>query len=525
MALARYFDKAALSLASLLGGAEYHTLRTRLESQVVGVRFDARAELTAEGRWTLELLVSMLARLYPTLAIEGTGDAGLAFVHHLRGIATGANRLVEFAPATAATLSVVVGDSRGDGPEPTLFAGSRGWTILTAGSGPVGTGDSTNPYGAGAAACIAAAWVFRRVFADFLPWEASTAPDPERLEASVLDLRTASAEPAGHAGEIDIGDAYLVGAGAIGNAAIWALARTPGLKGRLHVVDGERIDLTNVQRYVLTDEDDEDGVKPEVALREWGRVEAREGRALNRLEVRAEPYHWPEYLTRRGNYRADRALLALDSAEARIAVQASLPRWVANAWTQPENLGVSRHRFVGDGVCVACLYLPRGAVPNRDVLVGEVIGVRSEEELREVRRLLYTGEPLTADFLLAIAGRIGRDPQDLLPFAGGSLEQFYIRAACGGLLLRLGAAGGKPVEVPTAFQSAMAGILLAAELVADAGGLRRGLLPARTEINLLRPAGLLSVYPHTPAVRDESGYCLCADADFQEVYRTKYGAV
>ena len=65
-----------------------------------------------------------------------------------------------------------------------------------------------------------------------------------------------------------------------------------------------------------------------------------------------------EFLQKK-RYKVDRLLLALDSAYHRRAAQASLPRWIANAWTQPGDLGVSTHDFL-DGACVYCLYLPDG---------------------------------------------------------------------------------------------------------------------------------------------------------------------
>jgi len=71
------------------------------------------------------------------------------------------------------------------------------------------------------------------------------------MDASLVDFAPHRVHAPGLA-EIDIGEAFLVGVGAIGNAAVWALARTPGLRGHLHLVDGERLDISNVQRYVLT---------------------------------------------------------------------------------------------------------------------------------------------------------------------------------------------------------------------------------------------------------------------------------
>ncbi|MFX4427857.1 E2 ligase fold family C protein, partial [Acinetobacter baumannii] len=47
--------------------------------------------------------------------------------------------------------------------------GSDGWRAKLSRQRPVGSGSTTNPFGAGAAACFGAANVFRRMFADQLP--------------------------------------------------------------------------------------------------------------------------------------------------------------------------------------------------------------------------------------------------------------------------------------------------------------------------------------------------------------------
>jgi hypothetical protein len=72
--------------------------------------------------------------------------------------------------------------------------------------------------------------------------------------------------------------------------------------------------------------------------------------------------------------------------------------------------------------------------------------------------------------------------------------------------------------VPMAFQSALAGLGLAAELVKHAAGLP---IPAATStrINLLRP---LAPMLADPRARDPSGRCICRDGDFLDAYRRKY---
>lgn len=521
MALARYFDKAALSISSLLRGADHDWVRGRLSGQVVKVCYDGTAASSQEGRWTLELLISLLARLYPSIAVEPIADADPALAERLWDRARVINRLIDRAHGVPATHTVVVGETAVLDVDRVLYAGSSGWAMKTSSAGPVGCGTTDVPYGAGAAACVAAAWVFRQVFGDLLPDSPQQqSADPDALTLSLLDF-TADTSGDPMPTDIDVRDAFLVGVGAIGNAAVWALARTPKLSGRLYLVDGERVDPSNVQRYVLTDEDDEDASKPEIGRREWSRASG----AVRGLDVISLPFHWPEYMVRRGHYLVDRALLALDSAEARIAVQASLPRWIANSWTQPENLGISRHEFLGNAPCVACLYLPKAQRPNRDQLVAAAIRAEGQAEIMEVRRLLHTGVPMGEEFVSRVAERFGIECSALLLYASQSLDAFYVGAVCGGVLLRLGADTGSPAEVPMAFQSAFAGILLAAELVADAGQLRRTPLPARTEFDLLRAPALLGLRPHLPERKDGTGRCICRDPVFRSVYASKYLSV
>jgi hypothetical protein len=107
------------------------------------------------------------------------------------------------------------------------------------------------------------------------------------------------------------------------------------------------------------------------------------------------------------------------------------------------------------------------------------------------------------------------------------LRVFHSRVVCGGALIRLSHGDGQAdtvVEVPIAFQSALAGILLGAEIVIDAASLRdegsRDTPPVRTVIDLLRP---LPQYVNPPAGRSSDGHYLCADPDRLHVYREKYG--
>ncbi|MEN3236376.1 E2 ligase fold family C protein [Methylobacterium ajmalii] len=506
MALAPFFERAATAASQVLSEFGTAAFADRLQAHVVGIAFDGEAARSREGAATLDLTVRLLARLYPTLAIEALDDGGRERAVELRALASAINPVVDLNPdCRRATVVVCVGGSVPDTDATVLYAGSDGWIASFARSGPLGSGETSNPFGAGVTACLAAANVFRTVFRDQL---VNGDLDPD-LALDLRSYRPASevtvADPLGR---IDLGEAHLVGLGAIGNGAVWALARIEDAVGTLHLVDHEAVDLSNLQRYAMAGHHDIDAPKVDVAARVLG---------TTGLRVVRHQMSWDAYLADRGDWRLERVAVALDTAADRIAAQGSLPRWIANAWTQEGDLGVSRHGFDDGRACLACLYLPQGAVKDEDDRIAEELGM--PEAQPEIRRMLQTGESVPVAFVDRIAAALRIPSGALHPFVGQPLRSFYQNAICGGVVFRL-TDGEQPVKavVPMAFQSAMAGLMLAAELVKHASGT----LDAPTTItrlNLLRPIGS---HLHDPRQPDVSGRCLCGDSDFRDAYRCKY---
>lgn len=507
MALADFFDRAATAASQVLANFHLEAFEGVLHRHVVGIAFDASAVSSPEGAATLDLCVRLLARLYPTLAVIPLDDEAEA-------AAPGLVQLVQFInpraaierAAGAATVCVAVGDTRPPCDGPIIYAGSDDWTARLSRKSPVGSGATGNPFGAGAAACFAAANVFRTVFAEQLP---GGDPD-ENLALSMLTYDAASSPGGLDPGTGDLGEAHLVGLGAIGNGAVWALSRSEGLRGTLYLVDHETVEQSNLQRYVMAGQADLGVPKVDFA------AAALAGSAL---DVRPHAQRWCDYVSARGDWRFERVAVALDSAADRLAVQGSLPRWIVNAWTQDIDLGVSRHGFDDGKACLACLYVPEGAGKSEDQQVAEELGM--PEAQMEVRHLLQTHAPVDPGFVARVAQALGIPPEPLMPFAGQPLRNFYQGAICGGLAFRLsgGARAGRAV-VPMAFQSALAGIMLAADLVKHAAGVLAAPTTS-TRINLLRPLGR---YLHDPKAKDATGRCICGDADFIQAYRRKYSA-
>ena len=357
--------------------------------------------------------------------------------------------------------------------------------------------DTQNPLGAGVAAALAAANVFRYVFIshELLDRSAVLCSIPDERE-----LPTAS--------KIDIGTTnVLCGLGAVGQAVAWALARAD-IRGQLELVDHETVQLDNMQRYVLTAVQDERQLKTNLAARYLG----------EHFRVQEHALRWAEFVAREG-YAWERVVCAVDSASARREVQASLPRWICNAWTQPGDLGVSRHLF-GRGACLACLYQPRRPSLNEDAVIANALGIPELPSLMRVRELLFRNEGTPDDLLALIADRRPEvDRAALMNFSGRPIRELYREGFCGGAVLPIGLAGTPQadVHVPVAHQSALAGVLAAAALVAHALGLR----PPRTDslrVDLLRP---LPAGVRFQPMGAESG-CLCQDRDYQRRYIAKW---
>jgi hypothetical protein len=494
VALPPYYQRAAVAMSQVLHGYDDEAIRRKLQDTAIGISFGPQASNSPDGRALLDLLIRLLARLYPRLFLCGhNADAQATSLYHL---AQSINPDIEMVTEQDATLSIVVGDDVVAPPSPFIAAGCRGWRGMV-GTDLLPVADSGNPFGAGIAAALAAANVFRHVFisADLLDRAAVLTAIPDGG-----NLPTPS--------KVDLGSANVVcGLGAIGQAVVWALARVPA-SGDLDVVDHESVELDNMQRYILTAVPDEGHVKTTLAARHLG----------ERLRVRKHAMPWSEFVAREG-YAWNRVVCGVDSAAVRRQVQASLPRWICNAWTQPGDLGISRHAF-GRGACMACLYMPRTPTSNEDAIIATALGIPEVPLLMRVRELLYWNAGAPDDLLAVIADRRPDvDRTALMKFSGRPLRELYREGFCGGAVLPIGQAGRPQadVHVPIAHQSALAGVLAAAALVADTLGFR-SVRSDSLRVDVLRP---LPYGIRFQPIGAESG-CLCQDRDYQRRYAAKW---
>jgi hypothetical protein len=141
-----------------------------------------------------------------------------------------------------------------------------------------------------------------------------------------------------------------------------------------------------------------------------------------------------------------------------------------------------------------------------------------------VRDYFYYNKPLDDQLLQLLAASNHIDVAQLDKYKGLGLREFYSAAVCGGVLLALRNENSvtEQIEAPLAFQSAMAGILELSELVISRAKLRTEKFPNVTQFYpLLQVSSRINPYNHS-LPKDDTGKCICNDADYRQAYLHKW---
>jgi len=515
VSLPRFFDRIADAAAPLLGGLDHGSLRERLERTTVTLVIDDDSTGHEVG---YDFAANLLARVYPTIRLCGPQP----LVERAARTITLINPRAEILDEGAAVDWTLRLGPPTDAPREVAVSAS-GWNVYVD-SEPQDQVRAA-PAAVLAAAALGVGELFRGVFCRELGDRGRHTRTPWGV--NLVSLGAPSPVPEERAIGADVGVFALVGAGAIGQAAILTVA-VQQARGRVLVIDPERVTLSNLQRYVLTLDSDVGAVKTELAAR------AAQG---TDLEVAQAPAAWDATVLE----GAEPVLVAVDSTDDRIAIQASLPAAVFNAYTQPADLGWSRHERFGEDACLACVYWPDRPRPDRHEMIAEALG---QHPLRVLAYLAIglpagvalppggvpalpdlpappeAGEWTRRSILEDVAAQAGVSVSDLAAWRSRPLADLYQDGICGGGLLET-RIGEVPHEalVPLAHQSALAGIMLAIQFVAAR-------VPALREHRPVETEGRYDVLAGPPQIvgrlRDRSDNCLCSDAVFLEVYGDKF---
>jgi hypothetical protein len=517
VSLPRFLDRVVDATAPVLSGLDREAVRTKLADASVTLVAGERAG-DGSSRAGFLLAANLLARLYPQIRLRSPEELTRAAEAEIILINPGAD-VTASDEATTATLAYEADVNGGAA----VSVSARGWNVHIDGA-PDGH-DEPAAAAAFAAAALGVSEIFRAVFADDLGPRGRRSQQPGGFNLVTLgEPRLGLPVP----DAIDVGSFRLVGAGAIGQATAKTLA-IASAKGTMVVLDHEKVALSNLQRYVLTRDTDVGAVKVDLLH------ERLEKSALEVVPVAVE---WHVGLVD----EQLPTLVALDSPEARMGVQASLPGPIYNAWTQPADVGWSRHERFGEEPCLACLYWPQHEVPSRHEQIAAAFRQHPLRVLAYLVHRLPIGLPLPAGGIPVVPGleaptdaeqwlatpladdiaiAAGIDPAELAAWRERPLADVYQDGICGGALLHLNVGEApRDILVPLAHQSTLAGVMLATQLlVAKVPELREArstTVEARYDVL----TGLPQVLAR-PRARTDS--CICGDVVWRGVYGAKLG--
>jgi hypothetical protein len=488
MALAPFFERIYGALGGHLAISR-ESLTSALENVTVGIR--CGENLDQNDIWIAELSTNLLARLYPRIAILGPKNR----VKEWRRLALEINPDIEFENEVAGATSICIGASVADGA---IYPSASGW-VASVNHKPSHRGGPSNPYASGIAAAMACAELFRRIFLK--------SAEEKDISLSLLnfDAQTGASK---ELVDKDLGEVLFVGVGAVGNAALWALARDKSVQGRLWLVDHEDVALSNLQRYVLATH--KDVGRSKVLLGK--QILSKAGLGSVAIQQSLD-----SFTSEQGPIDIPVAVVSVDNIDGRRSTQALLPRLAVNGWTGEQALGTSWHVFSGAFACLACLYHPHGQGSSAIEQAAKSLGLSHDR----TAILWVTRQPLSDEDIQIAATTLGVEETVLTPWKGKPLGDLYTDVVCGAVPLDVTGVG-KIETVPLAHQSALAGILMAAELLKRTQPELAALSQTEPMVswdNILRAPPTIWAKPRAR----EKG-CICGDPDYQKVFAQKWEA-
>ncbi len=490
MALAPFFDR----IYSALGGhlsVSRDDLAASLQGVAVGISCGER--LSQNDFWIAELATNLVARLYPRVAIAGSEENTSV----LKALALEINPEIEILDKAPPESTIGIGEGNSG---TSLWPSASGWVARLDHSRYPGSGPA-NPYAAGAAAAFATAELFRRIFLGGKPESDFKISLLNFDQSAGVDQELPSSE---------VGEVLFVAVGAVGNAALWALARDRRRSGQLTLIDNEELELSNLQRYVLGTFQDVTKRKEKVLI---GR------RELTGTQISVETFRatLEAFAEEKCGLVTPTVCISVDNVATRRAAQALLPQLVVNGWTGDQGLGTSWHVLSRDAACLACLYQPHGQGVSQTEQAARALGLTPER----AALLWVTRVPLSDEDLEIAAKKLGVGSRALAPWRGKALGNLYTDVVCGAVPISLPVAN-RVETVPLAHQSALAGILMAAELAkrtSPALSAQSQTEPLVSWDDILRPPPAIWVKPRAR----EQG-CVCSDPDYQKIYRQKWAS-
>lgn len=235
----------------------------------------------------------------------------------------------------------------------TIFINSDGWIayVNTQGNPLDWVSNNPNPIGAQTAACIGAAEAFKAMFSTFKESNPYNTIAGGSIVFSTFDYgfkNNPMINPRLPT-SIFIDTLDLISLGAINSATLYTLCAIPGLKGNLILVEPQKLEISNLNRYLLTMAED--------AILQKSKIEVARKFADNYLGVKsAFSVKYQELKNPRKAFGMDLTVVGVDNNESRWEIQKDLPKVLLCGGTEVSKIQISRHDNISEKACLGCLY-------------------------------------------------------------------------------------------------------------------------------------------------------------------------
>lgn len=328
---------------------------------------------------------------------------------------------------------------------------------------------------------------FSALMADWVPWEEPLQPDSMVLPPLPLDQM------------------LLVGGGAVGNAALWALAHGIPSTGILRLVDPKQIVPPVLNRCLYFSADNLGLGKADTLARKAAPFPVQ---PITR-EVVAEDIGWL-------------VLSTVDNNAARHVIQEALPACIIEGATNGTHVSISRHTAVDGHACLICLHPDRSAGLPRTIpldVASTANHLRVDE--RTISSSEWRGDRGISNELLAHLDAVAPDIAEVFAIAKAAGQDLC--GALGEFRYRFGLQVA-PREPALPFVSAFAGFMAAAttvRLVAGNAGIVVPSVPERQLLDLAR-RGVRNRVSRTEAVNPSCSFCQARRSPVRRLFATKW---
>lgn len=306
---------------------------------------------------------------------------------------------------------------------------------------------------------------------------------------------------------IHFDDLTLIGCGAIGQAFIYSLKAATRLWGSITLIDPDKLDASNEQRYFGAFEELRGKQKAEM-LSEWLK-QINPG-----LKIVTAPLNYEMFAFSKNMQFGSEVIVAVDNIRTRLNVQAALPKILWNVWTDVENgmlrYGVGKHTLDNLYQCLACSYFPQGS----QVSEMELNSIRTGLPVEEIRKKLMEEATVTQEDIIRISNSTGAPLDYLKPNLGKPFREI-LHGDCG--VFRIPYV--ERAITPAPHMPVLAGVFLATQVILSHMKLPENAVTVES-IADFDALGVPDKNCFMKKLREPR--CFCSDPDYVNMYNSKW---